>query len=99
MCLFAADPTAPPKMANDIFNAPGAFATRGLINKKGADHHEPTTHYNVQLAHATVAWFKIHVDRQPESMGKNFTDYLYGTGADSLCHGADGEMAECDIRG
>ena len=35
------DTTAPPVMASSIFNAAGAFATRGLVNKAGAKHDEP----------------------------------------------------------
>ena len=93
------DPTAPPKMAEDIFNAPGAYDVRGLINKVGANHHEPTTSYNPVLAEATVAWFKLHVDQKPVSMGRNWTDFIYGTGSTTLCGGADGKMAACDIRG
>lgn len=97
--LSSDDTTAPPEMANKIFGAAGACSNRGLVNKKGADHHEPTTHYNPELASATVAWFKIHLDRKPVSMGKNFTDLIYGTGRASLCGGADGAMAACQILG
>lgn len=35
------DTTAPPYMANNIFNAKGAFPSRGLLNKAGAKHDEP----------------------------------------------------------
>jgi hypothetical protein len=36
-------------MANNLFNAAGASTQRGLVNKKSADHHEPTSHYNPYL--------------------------------------------------
>ena len=91
------DATAPPEMAREIFNADGACAIRGLVNRKGTDHHEPSTHYNPALATFTVAWFKLHVDGTPSSLGMDWEALIYGEGSDSLCGGGDGEMAECSV--
>jgi len=91
------DDVAPPAMAENIFNAKGDISTRGIINKVGADHHEPTSHYNPKLALYTVAWFKIHLDQTPSSYGMNWKDLLYGTGPTTLCGGGDGDMKECTV--
>lgn len=91
------DITAPPAMAEKMFNADGAAAARGLVNKKGANHHEPTTDYNVKLAMYTVAWFKLHVDGSKASMGQDWDGLIYGTDAASVCGGGDGTMQECNI--
>jgi dienelactone hydrolase len=91
------DTTAPPSMAEQIYNAKGAFGTRALVNKKGANHHEPSTDYNVKLATFTVAWFKLFVDGTPSAGGVDFHAQIYGTGADSLCGGGDGAMKECEV--
>lgn len=91
------DDVAPPVMAENIYNAAGAFATRGLVNKVNADHHEPTTEYNPKLALYSVAWVKLFLDQTPESYGNNWKDMIYGTGSNSLCGGGDGQMAKCVI--
>jgi len=93
------DAVAPPKMAEDIFNAPGASAVRGLINKKGVGHHEPTTAYNPELAYFTVAFFKLFVDGQSASMGQDWSSLIFGNTSASLCGGGDGDMAECSVLG
>lgn len=92
------DTVAPPVMAEKIYGADGAFATRGLINKIGADHHEPTTEYNPKLALYSVAWIKLHLDQTPSSYGNNWKDLIYGTGNNSLCSGGDGKMQECVVK-
>lgn len=93
------DFTAPPAMAQSIFDASGASSTRGLVNKRGVDHHEPSTHYNPALALFTVAWFKLHVDGVASSEGMAWDELIYGTGGDSLCGGGDGEMQQCSVLG
>jgi len=92
-----ADDVAPPFMANGIFNAKGAFGTRGLVNKKGANHHEPTTDYNPKIATYTIAWFKVYLDQTPQAHGTDFAGQLYGNGTASLCGGGDGAMADCKM--
>ena len=84
-------------MAEKIFNAEGAFGTRGLINKVGANHHEPTTDYNPKLAFYTVAWFKLFVDQTPQAYGQDFQQLIYGTDKNSLCGGGDGDMKDCNL--
>ena len=96
------DTTAPPYMANSIFNAAGAFRRRGLVNKAGAKHDEPGgadggAAYNPKLPLFTVAWFKIYVDETPVWRGTDFGHMIYGTGADSVCGGGDGAMGNCTI--
>ena len=54
----------PPDSFHSFATALGAFGTRGIVNKKGADHHEPTTHYNPMISVYTVAWFKYVNHRQ-----------------------------------
>ena len=102
------DTTAPPAMAESIFNAAGAFPTRGLVNKVGAAHDEPGggdggTAFNRKLATFTAAWFKIFVDETPQWTAPNGTAYdfhemIYGTGGDSLCGGGDGDMETCTLK-
>jgi hypothetical protein len=96
------DTTAPPQMADSIFNAVGAFAIRGLVNKAGAKHDEPGggdggAAYNPMLPIFTVAWFKIFVDETPVWKGHDFHAMVYGQGSDSLCGGGDGAMGSCTI--
>ena len=38
----------------------GAFGTRSIVNKKGADHHEPTTHYNPMCSNFDILWTISH---------------------------------------
>ena len=91
-------------MAESIFNADGAFAVRGLVNKAGARHDEPGGEdggaaYNPKLPIYTVAWFKIFVDETPVWRGHDFRAMIYGGGADSLCGGGDGAMGNCSVLG
>lgn len=59
------DTTAPPEMAQKVFDATGASSVRGIINKIGANHHEPSSQYNPKLGLYTVvrtnviAWFLV----------------------------------------
>lgn len=96
------DTTAPPQMASSIFNAAGAFGTRGLVNKAGAQHDEPGgsdggAAYNPELPVYTAAWFKIFVDETPVWRGHDFRAMIYGSGNGSLCGGGDGAMGNCTI--
>mmetsp|Transcript_1789 Transcript_1789/g.4541 ORF Transcript_1789/g.4541 Transcript_1789/m.4541 type:complete len:294 (+) Transcript_1789:70-951(+) len=91
------DTVAPPEMAEKIFNAHGTFRTRGLVNKKGANHHEPSTDYNPKLAQYTVALFKIFVEGTNASFGHDWSRELFGDGPDSLCGGGDGAMETCTL--
>eukprot|EP00040_Diaphanoeca_grandis_P016596 m.85858 g.85858 ORF g.85858 m.85858 type:complete len:292 (-) comp25903_c0_seq1:129-1004(-) len=93
------DDVAPPEMADKIFGATGASPDRGLINKVGANHHEPSTDYNQKLAAATIAWFKVWLDRTPQALGVDFEARIYGNGTDSVCGGFDGKMKACTIVG
>lgn len=91
------DFTAPPKMAESFFNAPGANPKRGLVNRMHTNHHEPDiTSYNNLLPQFTVAWLKLYLD------DKNTGDFdyhslIYGNGTDSLCGGGDDEMKQCVV--
>ena len=93
------DDVATPASAKQIFDTPGGTPIRGLVNKKGADHHEPSTHYNPQLALYTVAWFKLYVDGTPQSQGRDWDALIHGSGTDSICGGGDGKRKECSILG
>lgn len=92
-----ADDVAPPIMAKNIFNATGDFGTRGLINKVGANHHEPTTSYNQKLALYSVAWIKLYLDKTPKSLGNDWEHLIFGNGTTSLCGGGDGTMKDCIV--
>lgn len=92
------DNTAPPRMAESIFNANGACATRALVNKIGASHSEPDSYaYNPKLALFTVAWLKVFLSETPSWRGTDFETMLFGNGTDSLCGGGDGAMKECRV--
>jgi len=91
------DTTAPPPMAEKVFKAAGAIGARGLVNKVGANHHEPTTSYNQKLALYSVAWIKIHLDKTPKSLGNDWDSLIFGNGTTSLCGGGDGKMKECTV--
>jgi dienelactone hydrolase len=92
------DATAKPASAKEIFDTVGGCATRGFANKKGADHHEPSTHFNPKLALYTVAWLKLFVDGTPKSDGMDWDSLVFGNDTSSLCGGGDGVMEECDVR-
>ena len=92
------DTTAPPKMAEKIFNTAGAFHTRALVNKVGATHSEPDRlAYNPKLALYTVAWFKLYIDGTPQWRGTDFDAMIHGNNSNSLCGGGDGAMEECSV--
>ena len=92
------DTTAPPKMAENIFNAAGAFHARGLVNKVGASHSEPDRlAYNPKLALYTAAWFKLYIDGTPQWRGTDFDAMIHGNSTNSLCGGGDGATAECSV--
>lgn len=91
------DDTAPASWAAEMFHRKGACATRGLVNKRGANHHEPSTDYNPRLGLYTVAWFKLYVDGVRSGMGIDFDSMVYGTANTSLCGGGDGAMQVCDV--
>ena len=97
----SSDHTAPPSMATGIFDAPGASAHRGLVNKKGATHYEPITplllQYNPLLAQFSAAWMKVHLDGTPQADGNDYDAMIYGAGSDSLCGGGDGDQVTCTI--
>lgn len=90
------DFTAPPAMADKFFAA-ATVPQRGLVNSRGANHHEPTTDYRPEMALFSTAWLKVHLDQTPESDGMHWDDLIYGTGSDSLCGGGDGPLAECTL--
>jgi dienelactone hydrolase len=92
------DPVAPPDMARQIFNAPGAATPRGLVNKKSADHTEPCFDENKWLAQYTASWFKLYLDGTPKAYGVDFHDLIYGNGSNALCGGGDGDdLSECSL--
>ena len=92
-----ADDVAPPSMAERIFDAPNASSTRGIVNKVGANHHEPSSDYNPGIARYTVAWMKLFLDGTPASLGMDWEGMLFGNGTDSLCGGGDGSMKQCEL--
>lgn len=86
-------------MAVNIYNAKGAFSSRGLVNKRGANHFEPNPNgYNNLLPQYTAAWFKYYLDKTPKAYGINFEELIFGTGLTSVCHGGDGAMDECETK-
>jgi hypothetical protein len=92
------DTTAPPAMAESIYNAPGASRIRGLVNRVGATHHEPdVTGYNPLLPQFTAAWFKLYLEGKREEYGVDFEDLLYGNGTHTLCGGGGGAMENCTL--
>lgn len=92
------DEVAPPRYSAQLFDAPGASPVRGLVNKKGATHHEPSRAYNPALATFTAAWFKLCLlPKHRRGGGVDFDELIYGDGFDSLCYGGDGSMAQCDL--
>jgi dienelactone hydrolase len=93
------DDVASPSMVERLFDAAGAAASRGLVNKRGANHHEPSTQYNPFLGLATVAWMKLFVDGTPSSGGVDWADILYTNSSSSLCGGGDGAMQQCTMLG
>ena len=92
-----ADLIAPAYMAENLFNAKGANAARGIINKVGAGHHEPTSDYNPALALYTAAFFKLWLEGTTTAGGVDFEDLVYGKSSTSLCGGGDGKMKECEV--
>jgi len=85
-------------MADNIFNASGAYKSRGIANKESADHLEPCyLHFNNILPQFAVAWFKIYLDETPTAFGFDFKEMLFGKGTDSLCGGGDGNMTQCNL--
>ena len=91
------DDTAPPVMAESFFNAPGAYPTRGLVNRENTNHHEPDIEsYNDLLPQFTVAWLKLYLNDK-NTKDFDFHSMIYGNGTDSLCCGGDGDMKECVI--
>ena len=106
------DTTAPPAMTTKFYGAAAAGTPRGLVNKVGATHQEPTDYkdhkepYNPRLAQYMAAWYKLYVDgwtAAPAGRGAgapdfpDFREMIFGKGADSLCGGGDGDMETCEM--
>jgi len=93
-----ADEVASPWMAKSIFNsAAHSCLPRALVNKMGANHHEPTTAYNPKMVKYSVAWLKIYLDGTPMAHAVDWHALIFGVGANSLCGGGDGAMRECRV--
>ena len=93
------DFVASPNMTEHFFNAAGAHLTRGMVNKRLANHHEPSTDYNPMLGTYTAAWFKLFLDGTPKSLGVDWNELIYGRSNRSICHGGDGAMPYCEMLG
>jgi len=91
------DPIATPKSAHKIFDAPGAYTTRGLVESAIAEHGEPSTHYRPQIGLYTTAWFKVFLERTPSFHGMDFQQLIFGNDSNSLCHGGDGPLTNCTL--
>mmetsp|Transcript_41214 Transcript_41214/g.53157 ORF Transcript_41214/g.53157 Transcript_41214/m.53157 type:complete len:306 (+) Transcript_41214:13-930(+) len=98
-----ADTTAPATtMAQPIFEVQDGSSSRGIVNKIGADHHEPDCldldPQGVKtLASYSAAWFKVYLDQTPQANGIDYYDMLFGSDSASVCGGGDGDMEECTI--
>ena len=95
-----AEDTAPPAWSKALFDAPGAWPVRGLVNKVGATHHEPQsgTDYNPRLAYFAAAWLKLYLTRTPRGSGLDFEAAIFGNSTGSLCGGGDGKVLDCELR-
>jgi len=93
----SADVIASPKMTAGFFNATGANAARGFVNKAGSTHFEPNFAAAGKVALYSVAWFKVYLDETPQSGGVDYHEMIFGTGENSLCHGGDGRMVQCVV--
>jgi len=96
------DTLAPPMMTDSFFNAEGSYPERGLVNRIGEGHSAASEwgdgeYYNPMLAWYTVAWFKVHLDKTPVANGVDFEELVYGSSANSLCHGGDQAMRKCTL--
>ena len=87
----------PLPLPESYYNAAGASTTKGLVNKRGANHHEASSDYNPELAQFVAAWFKLHLDGIKSQFGHDFDDMIYGKDSNSLCGGGDGLMAACEV--
>ena len=95
------DQTAPPSMSEEFFNA-SKVLSRGIVNKIGANHEEPSSSYRPEsyrpeIALYTVAWFKLYLDGTPKAEGVDWNELIHGSGPASICGGGDGAMEECQI--
>lgn len=98
------DDVASHTMSEDVFNAAGGCTTKGLVDKKDANHFEPEDPffpeehcYNDLLPQFTAAWFKLHLEKKTTEFGIDFQEMIFGNGTKSICGGGDGDMAKCEV--
>ena len=88
------DDVAAMSMTETFYNAASPTLPRGLVEKVGAPHQEPTDYedkkepYNPYLQQFVAAWFKIylHVSTRTEV---NWNELIFGNESNSLCNGGD----------
>jgi hypothetical protein len=99
----ARDDVAISKLTDRFVNASGGSTSKGLVNKKDANHFEPEDPfpleencYNPLLPQFTAAWFKLHLEKKTSEFGFNFEEMIYGNDTKSVCAGGDGAMKACE---
>merc|ERR1711998_666000 len=94
----SADTIALPAQTQRFYNKAGANPIKGYVNKAGSTHFEPNNALAaVKLGDFSAAWFKIFLDETPQVGNKDFHAMIFGNGRDSLCHGGDGSMTDCEL--
>lgn len=99
-----ADTTAPMAMSEKFYDAADAGLPRGLVEKVGATHQEPSDYedkkepYNPYMAQFVAGWFKLYLDGETKSEGVDWDDLIFGSGGNSLCGGGDGDMKRCETK-
>ena len=98
----SADDVAAPWMATRIFNeSANASTIRGLVNRRGQGHLEPSTwdfkQYNPAAAQFTAAWFKLYLQKRSFDFDFDFEAMIYGSTNSSLCGGGDGPLVNCTL--
>jgi hypothetical protein len=97
------DTTAPSSMTKAFYAAASSSTPRGIVNKVGASHQEPSDYhdktepYNPLMAQYTAAWFKIYLDDYTGGGPVDFHDMIFGSGPTSICGGGDGSMETCKM--
>lgn len=92
------DDIATPNMTIAYYNAEGAHPIKGIRNKVGMGHLEPSEsdEFNPAFASLTAAWFKLYLDETPQKDGIDYHKLIFS----QMCDGEyDGAMEQCEVHG
>jgi len=91
----SADWLATPAMSESIYDAQN-MSTKAFVNKRGTGHHAvDVLAFDPLYPQYTVAWFKLYLDKTPQSLTVDWEELIFGSGRYSMCNGGFGDVVSC----